>query len=393
MDFGGESRYFSRDMEALSSSACHDSCCDAPEIVNIPGSAGADGAAGVAGADGSPATTTLTASFVQPAELGDVVISVLDTSWMIQREGSIQGMIVYIGFAGYFEVRTVTNATTATVRNLEDTASGLYPNNAPPGAIIPTLSRVSPAGAQGVAGSIPAGALLSSNDLSDVASAAGSRANLGLTSAATTLLGTANTRIALVDDAAGLTAGEAVFATAAGVESLASSPARTALGLGTMATQSASAVAITGGALNGTLGATTPATAQVTTFTASGIATFGGNVIVSSRVFAPTAGATQSLLAATAINPVGLKIKVVGNGGAVVLVATPTITAPATDGQLLLIQGIDATNTVTLQDEASLAGTGLELGAASRVLGLGDTILLTWDSTTSKFYEIAFSNN
>lgn len=313
---------------------------------------------------------------------------------MIQREGSIQGMIVYIGFAGYFEVRTVTNATTATVRNLEDTASGLYPNNAPPAAIIPTLSRVSPAGAQGVAGSTPAGALLSVNNLSDVASAPASRASLGLTSAATTALGVSDNQIVTVDDAAGLTAGEALFATASGAESLAPTPARAALGLGTMATQAASAVAITGGTINGTtVGATTPSTAQVTTFTASGIATFAGNVIVSSRLFAPTAGATQSLLAATAINPVGLKIKVVGNGGAVVLVATPTITAPATDGQLLLIQGTDGTNTVTLQDEASLAGTGLELGAASRVLGLGDTILLTWDSSTSKFYEIAFSNN
>jgi hypothetical protein len=378
--------------EALSQPSCNDDSCS-PVITLIPGVPGSDGAAGAAGADGENSSSLLTDSFIVPAEGGTVQVDVSPTGWMVPAEGAIPGQLVAIQFAGYYEIVSVDGAALATVRNLADVANGEYPDNAPPGAVIPTASRVAPAGIQGVAGSTPAGALLSANNLNDVANAATSRTNLGLTSAATTQLGNANGRIPTVDDVAGLTATEAVFATASGLESIAASPARTALGLGTIATQSAAAVAITGGALNGTLGATTPATAQVTTFTASGVSTLAGNVIVSSRLFAPTAGATQSLLAATAINPVGLKIKVVGDGGAVVLIATPTITAPATDGQLLLIQGTDGTNTVTLQDEASLAGTGLELGAATRVLGLGDTILLTWDSTTSKWYEIAFSNN
>ena len=47
------------------------------------------------------------------------------------------------------------------------------------------------------------------------------------------------------------------------------SGARTNLGLGTMATQDASAVAITGGTLNGTLGGTTPAAGTFTTVAAS----------------------------------------------------------------------------------------------------------------------------
>lgn len=47
------------------------------------------------------------------------------------------------------------------------------------------------------------------------------------------------------------------------------SGARTNLGLGTMATQDASAVAITGGTLNGTLGGTTPAAGTFTTVSAS----------------------------------------------------------------------------------------------------------------------------
>lgn len=368
---------------------CLEDHCTEPQTVAVPGPPGADGAPGTNGTDGENAFTTASA-FVMPAEQANVSVTVGSSDWMVVG----QNVVAAAGGAfGEFQVIAKPTGVSATLKNLENTATGEYAANSAPGTNFPNGTAIGPGGRQGPSGSNPAGALLSANNLIDVASAASSRTNLGLTSAATTPIGVSDNQILTVDDAAGLTAGEALFATASGAESLAASAARTALGLGTMATQAASAVAITGGALNGTLGATTAATAQVTTFTASGVATFAGNVIVSSRLFAPTAGATQSLLAATAINPVGLKIKVVGNGGAVVLTATPTITAPATDGQLLLIQGTDGTNTVTLQDEASLAGTGLELGAATRVLGLGDTILLTWDSAVSKWFEIAFSNN
>lgn len=62
---------------------------------------------------------------------------------------------------------------------------------------------------------------------------------------------------------------------------------RTALGLGTMATQAASAVAITGGTINGTLGGTTPAAGTFTTVT--------GNTSVSSPIHAsPGAHTFQS---------------------------------------------------------------------------------------------------
>lgn len=76
-----------------------------------------------------------------------------------------------------------------------------------------------------------------------------------------------------------------------------SADARTALGLGSMATQAASAVAITGGAIDGTtLGATTRASAKVTTLDASGDSIFSGNVGVGgAAVSGWTAGKTIEL--------------------------------------------------------------------------------------------------
>jgi len=60
------------------------------------------------------------------------------------------------------------------------------------------------------------------------------------------------------------------------------SAARTNLGLGTIATQNANSVAITGGAIDGTpVGATTPSTGKFTTLQTTGDATIGGNLTVS----------------------------------------------------------------------------------------------------------------
>lgn len=146
-------------------------------------------------------------------------------------------------------------------------------------------------------------------------------------------------------------------------------------------------VAITGGTIDGTsVGATTRSSGAFTTLDANSDATLSGKLFF-------TSSAIQSLLAAGTISPNATRIRVTGNGGAVTLTSTPTITSPSSDGQLLIIQGTDNTNTVTLQDESGLAGSKLELGAATRVLGKGDQILLIWDNTDTKWYEIGFANN
>lgn len=158
---------------------CGDTCCDA-ESVAIPGPQGNAGENGENGSDGINSFSLTTDSFVVPAEGATVQIDLSETEWMVQSEGAVPGQIVAIQFAGYYEVVSVDTSLLATVRNLADVAAGEYPDNAPPAAVIPTGSRVSPAGIQGPAGEPEAGALLSVNNLSDVDDAALSRGNLGL---------------------------------------------------------------------------------------------------------------------------------------------------------------------------------------------------------------------
>lgn len=100
-----------------------------------------------------------------------------------------------------------------------------------------------------------------------------------------------------------------------------------------------------------------------------------------------------SLLAASTITISSAYMRVVGNGAARTLTSTPTIT-PIGDGTVLWIQGTHDTNTITLQDESSLAGTCLSLaGGTNCTLGKGDMIWLMYDSGESMWYELFRSNN
>lgn len=100
--------------------------------------------------------------------------------------------------------------------------------------------------------------------------------------------------------------------------------------------------------------------------------------------------ATQTLLAADAILANATHTKVAGSGGAVILTSTPTI-ADGSEGQVLIIRGTDDTNNVTVQDQGTLAGSNLEIGAVSRTLGNRDVLVLMFDGTD--WVEVSFSNN
>ena len=362
----------------------------------LPGPRGNTGTAGTNGTDGVSAFTTLTADFTMPAELGTAVATVANTTWMTP------GNTYYLQGAGWLQVTAIGSATSVTLMNLEDAATGAYPGNVAPATVIASASKIVAAGIQGPAGDdgssgAPTAATYITQTthagLSNEQAMSGEATGLMKNTTGTGVIsivdiGVTNGSIPLIDDAGGLTSGEAMFATAAGVETKTAANARTALGLGTMATQASSAVSISGGTISGV---TLTGAGTFTTLGVSGASSFAGNVGFGAKVFA-AASTLQSLLAATAINPDAFRIKVVGNGGAVTLTATPTITPTSTDGQLLIIQGTSDANTVTLQDVATLPGSQLNLGAGTRVLGAGDIIFLVWDLLTTSWSEISFSN-
>lgn len=149
-------------------------CCD-PVVENVPGPQGDDGAAGADGTDGVNAFTLLDGGFTMPAELGSVVTVVDDNTWIGVNQ------VLYIQSAGYMQATAVNvNGTGVTLKNLADSATGAYPDNAAPTTAISDQSKVSPGGVQGPEGTAPAGVLLAANNLNDVANAATSRTNLGL---------------------------------------------------------------------------------------------------------------------------------------------------------------------------------------------------------------------
>ena len=81
------------------------------------------------------------------------------------------------------------------------------------------------------------------------------------------------------------------------IDDVASSNARTTLGLGTIATQDASSVAITGGTINGaTVGATTTATGAFTSLSATGITTVAAGTAALPSIVSTTGTADTGLL-------------------------------------------------------------------------------------------------
>lgn len=160
------------------SDACCTPCQEMP-TTQIPGPAGNDGADGADGVDGVNAFTLTAADFTVPAELANVSVTVVDNTWMAV------GQPVFVETAGFYEVISVNvDGVTVTLKNLEDTASDAYLDNAAPTTNIATGVKVTPGGWQGEAGAAGGGDMLGANNLSDVTNTATSRSNLGLGTAA-----------------------------------------------------------------------------------------------------------------------------------------------------------------------------------------------------------------
>jgi hypothetical protein len=196
------------------------------------------------------------------------------------------------------------------------------------------------------------------------------------------------------------------------------SAARTALGLGTMAVQAASSVAITGGSINGTsLGATTAGSAKVTTLdiasglTLATLAGTSGQVLTSAGAgFVPTwttaaTGTVTSVAGTGTVNGLTLTGTVTSSGsltlgGTLSLVSPPPIgtTAPAevkvtvgwaantalTDAATIAWDTVNqvATFTFVSTNRTFGAPTNLKDGAfyALAVIQNGGSNTLTWNS-------------
>jgi hypothetical protein len=365
---------------------CDDDSSSSSSGSGTPGAQGEQGEQGETGEDGLSAITFIAdytpgSQPVMPAEGATVVLTVTQSTAFLNV-----GQPVYVQGWGTMLVTAVPSDLSVTVQNPENTASGTYATNAAPGTVLAAGNKIVPGGIQGPTGATPADALLGANNLNDVDSASASRTNLGLGTAAVLATTTANGQLAPNDGA--LTNGDAVFATATGIETQAAATARTSLGLGSMAVQNKTAVDIEGGTIDGTtIGGTTQGNGTFTNLNTL------GEMFITGITITP-ASAVQSLLAASPVTPNASKIKVVGNGGPVTLTAVPTITVPALqDGQQLMIVGTDDTNTVTFQNESSLAGSKMKLGAATRALGAGDVLSLVWDEDMDTWLETGFVNN
>lgn len=101
----------------------------------------------------------------------------------------------------------------------------------------------------------------------------------------------------------------------------------------------------------------------------------------------------QDVTASGGVSITGNYIKVRGDGGAVTVTATPSIESAQADGSIVVLQGASNANTLTLQDEANLSGSALELGGTNVTLGLGDVLELVYNKNTSKYYLVSKADN
>jgi hypothetical protein len=161
---------------ALPATPTADCCvepCDEVAVQQVAGPAGAAGAAGTNGTNGINAFTTTTSNFTVPAELATVTINVAKSDWAALSQ------VLYIQNAGWYRVTAIPGTTQLTVRNLEDAANDAYLENAAPATVVTSGAKVCPGGLQGPEGT-GSGDLLAANNLSDLASVATARTNLGL---------------------------------------------------------------------------------------------------------------------------------------------------------------------------------------------------------------------
>lgn len=244
--------------------------------VRVPGPQGAPGTDGTNGTNGWNAFSILSAATTIPAAQTQALFTFTDPPGNRWMEA---GQIVAVqsggsgGTPGYYRVMSFVGFTQVNLLNLRDDTTGAYATNLVSGTFVLGM-KVGPGGLQGPPGDAgTSGAPADATYLVKTADASlpNAQALADLTNGVLVNVAgvvaiapqtTANLAQAPNDGA--LTAGQALFATAAGIGSKTAADARTALGLGTMATQDANAVNITGGTIGP--GVTIPSTLPTSIF-------------------------------------------------------------------------------------------------------------------------------
>lgn len=130
---------------------CEPESCPCPTTVQVPGPAGSSGSNGTNGTDGDDAWTTFTVAFTIPAEGASAVATVANSNFIaindIVYAAKSDGSVV-----AYLQAVAVGGPTSVTLKNIEDTATGVYAPNSAPGSIFTIGSKIVPAGLQGPTG-------------------------------------------------------------------------------------------------------------------------------------------------------------------------------------------------------------------------------------------------
>lgn len=141
----------------LQPGGCCPPSCNETLNVSVPGPAGANGTDGTDGSAGRNAYGLLTAPFVQPAVDATVIAIVDSSTWAAIY------MDVFQESGGYYQVVAIPDATHITLKNRG------YDANVAPGSVIPSGSRITPAGEKGETGDVDTnGALMQSENLNDL---------------------------------------------------------------------------------------------------------------------------------------------------------------------------------------------------------------------------------
>jgi hypothetical protein len=143
--------------------------------------------------------------------------------------------------------------------------------------------------------------------------------------------------------------------------------------------------------VTGTLTAATSATSGNQTVTGNSTVT-GDRAVAGRNVITPTSmtGVTVS----SSVPAAASYYILTSTSGALVMTATPAVsTTTATNGQTMILRGVSASNTFTLQDQGTLSGSLLELGASTRVISDKKVLSLIYDSTLGEWLEQSYGNN